>query len=699
MNVKSLVSGDLYSNSEVVRMASELDLPVQLIALLHSRGLTDREVITSFLSPGVSDLHDPFLFTDMRQSVGRILSAVKQKEKILIYGDYDADGVTSTAIVKRYLSSIGASVFCYIPDRLAEGYGLSKDVLDGFLSEHISLMITVDTGTTAPEEIDYAKKLGIETVVTDHHECTGSLPKCVGVINPMRLDGGYPFKGLAGVGVAFKLVCAIEGVRCPDKNCNLIAEEMLDRYGDLVALGTVADVMPMLDENRYIVKKGIERMKTGGTLGISSLIKELSGKKLELNSSTIGYRLAPHINAAGRMGRADRALELLLTDEKEEALLLSKELCNYNLQRKAEEEKILKEAYALIAKKETAQDPLTVLAGEGWHRGVLGIVAARLTERLKSSVILISLDDEYGYGSGRGIEGMDLVQLLEDRAPLLEKYGGHEQAAGLTLKRQNVERFIKEITEDAREKSKFITQQDGITVDMCLSTLDLSLPFAESLALLEPYGTGNRIPQFLLKDVRLEQITALSGGAHTKILAEKDGLFYTALLFNQKTALFPYIQYDDADLLFELTVNEYLGRRSVQLLLRRVLASGSTLAEMQIEKDQTDLLEKGQIPPLHIPDRNAFVKVYLALKALDKTNENVFSLRRLTKENDLFSTAVCKLILLIFEEQGLMTVEKLPHEDPVLAGDLLSFKLIKTDKKADIERSKLYIAARALSRG
>lgn len=698
MSVRSLVSHDLYMQADVVKTAGELALPVPLVALLFSRGMTNEKEIRSFLYPSSADLHDAFLLPDMLPSAERILSAVKQGEKILIYGDYDADGVTSTAIVKRYLCSIGATVVCYIPDRLGEGYGLNKGVLDGFSSDHIGLMITVDTGTTAPDEIHYAATLGIETVVTDHHECTGSLPQCVGVINPMRSDSRYPFKSLAGVGVAFKLICAIECLRTPEKSFRDISEELLCRYGDLVALGTVADVMPMLDENRHIVKMGIELMKNRGNPGLSALIKEISGKKGELSSSAVGYRLAPHINAAGRMGRAERALELLLADEKGEALLLSKELCNYNLQRKAEEEKILKEAYALLSEKETASEPLIILAGEGWHRGVLGIVAARLTEKLKTSVILISLEGEYGYGSGRGVDGMNLVALLEECAADLEKFGGHEQAAGLTLKRERLDAFASELSRLASKQYEGrLSGREEQMVDMVLSSLDLSLPFAEALSLLEPFGTGNRTPLFLLEGAIVEQVTALSGGAHTKLLVEKDELYYTALQFNLKTALLPYVLHDRVDLIFELSVNDYLGRKSVQLMVKDILPSGLTLTEFQIENKKIDLLNDGVMPLLSVPDRGAFARVYRALRAIENGGEGIFSLRRLTKENEIASLSVCYLILMILREQGLLVFDKVLSEEPRTGCDLLSFELIKTDKKVDIERSALYNAAKGHS--
>lgn len=696
MSGKSFSSVDLHTQSRVDDVAEKLGLPLPLVSLLFSRGYCDEQDIRAFLYPIPDQMHDPFLLPDMRSAVDAILFAVDHAEGILIYGDYDADGVTSTACLCRYLNGIGGQTVCYIPDRLGEGYGLSNAVLDTFKDRKIGLMVTVDTGTTAPAEVAYARSFGIKTVVTDHHECAGTLPECLAVVNPMRQDSAYPFKGLAGVGVAFKLICALESTRHPEKTAPQVAKELLERYGDLVALGTIADVMPMLDENRYIVKKGIELMKSGGNPGLVALIKELSIKNSEIHSSLVGYRLAPHVNAAGRMGRAERALHLLLAEDKGEALLLAKELCNYNLQRRATEEVILEEANRLLSHIDVEQKPLVVLCGEGWHRGVLGIVAARLSERLQRGVILISLEGDHGYGSGRGVEGMNLVELLEECAPMLEKFGGHEQAAGLTVSRRELEGFVLAVEELAcRRYAPFKEDKDGMQADMCLSTLDLTLPFAESLSLLEPFGTGNRVPLFLLQDAEVEQITALSGGVHTKMLVKKDDLYYTALLFSKKTSLFPYMRFDRIDLLFELSVNEYMKRKSVQLLTKGIAPAGKTLVEYESAYKCIEDLERGEIPSLPLPTRADFVKIYLALRAMTAVKELSFSLRRLALENGIASVAVCRLILMVFEEQGLAVFYH--RKDGGKEGDCFTFELTPTDKKVDIERSALYCAVRNAS--
>ncbi|MBQ9129785.1 MAG: single-stranded-DNA-specific exonuclease RecJ [Clostridia bacterium] len=696
MSGSSFPSVDLHTQSEAAVLAEKLGLPLPLVSLLFSRGYRNVRDIQDFLYPVADHLHDPFLLPDMRSAADAILLAVDQGEDILIYGDYDADGVTSAACLCRYLDGIGGHTVCYIPDRLGEGYGLSTSVLETFGNRGIGLMVTVDTGTTAPAEVAYARSLGIKTVVTDHHECAGALPRCIAVVNPMRQDSAYPFKGLAGVGVAFKLICALESTRHPEKTVSLVAQELLERYGDLVALGTIADVMPMLDENRYIVKKGIELMKTGGNPGLAALIKELSIKNSEIHSSIVGYRLAPHVNAAGRMGSAERALHLLLAEDKGESLLLAKELCNYNLQRRATEEIILEQANRLLSQIDAEQKPLVVLWGEGWHRGVLGIVAARLSERLQRGVILISLEGDHGYGSGRGVDGMNLVELLEECAPMLEKFGGHEQAAGLTVNRSELEGFVLAVEELAcRRYAPFKEAKDGMQADMCLSTLDLTLPFAESLSMLEPFGTGNRVPLFLLQDAEVEQITALSGGAHTKMLVKKEDLYYTALLFSKKTSLFPYMRFDRVDLLFELSVNEYMKRKSVQLLTRGIAPAGKTLVEYESAYKCIEGLERGEIPLMPLPTRADFVKIYLALKGMTAAKELSFSLRRLSLENGISSVAVCRLILMVFEEQGLAVFYR--RRDGGKERDCFTFELIPTDKKVDIERSALYCAVRKAS--
>ncbi len=517
--------------------------------LLACRGLLSAEEAAAFFKMSSERLHDPFLLPGMRDAVERINHAASTGVTVAVYGDYDADGVTATCVMVRALRGWGLECLWYIPDRALDGYGLRVNAIEELYRKGVTLLITVDTGITASEEIKAAGKLGIDVIVTDHHECGETLPDAAAVINPRRPDSGYPFTGLAGVGVAFKLVCAVEGEwRKP-----------LTRFADLVALGTIADVMPVTGENRLLITQGLRAMDVTRNPGLSALMKETELRSV--TADAVAYTLAPRINAAGRMGRADAALELLLTDDPVEAESLARKLCDLNLLRQAKENDIMTEALASVD--ETAS--VIVAAGEDWPVGVTGIVAARLASLYERPAFVLSLEEGTARGSARSVQGVHLVELLRSLAHMLEAYGGHEGAAGFTLRRDMVETFRQALTRSCGKVPETVLAVDAEVEAEWLST-DVIL----ELETLSPFGAGFLPPVFCLTGVRAVSVMPIGGGKHLRAVFESGGTRLSAVWFN-RTAM------PDASLLdiaFHAEINRFRGREQPQLRIIDVRPSG-----------------------------------------------------------------------------------------------------------------------------
>ncbi|MBP3369173.1 MAG: single-stranded-DNA-specific exonuclease RecJ, partial [Clostridia bacterium] len=465
------VFGDASRDAAVRQMAQELGRSELFSVLLYNRGYRTAEDAFRFLRFEEADLHDPFLLADMDKAVERVLRAVETGEKICIYGDYDVDGVTSVSILYLYLGSLGANVTMKIPKREGEGYGVSCNAIEALAQEGVKLIITVDTGITAGAEVEYAKTLGVDFVVTDHHECRIELPDACAVVNPHRPDCTYPFKELAGVGVVFKLVCACQITRCRQNGSSVIdgIRKVCTDYADLTALGTIADVMPIVDENRLIVSMGLKIMEDRPRPGLAALIDAASSKKSgeesprkrKITSGFIGFGIAPRINAAGRISDAAIAVRTLLAPKGKEAEDYAEELCAINRQRQIEENRIAEKAYEMIEDiADLDSNPVIVLDSNEWQQGIIGIVSSKITERYGLPSILVSFygsvgfaecDFDDGKGSGRSIKGLNLVEALGYCDDLLVKYGGHELAAGLTVKRGNLDEFRERINAYARE--------------------------------------------------------------------------------------------------------------------------------------------------------------------------------------------------------------------------------------------------------
>ncbi len=688
MQFQTAVTAEFRHHERVVALSEALDIPPLLAALLVLRGQDTVLLARSFLDPNASLLHDPFLLKDMDKGAKRVADAVLNKEKILIYGDYDVDGISSTALLYRFFKSYDIPVLYKLPDRFSEGYGISIKALEELKNEEIDLIVTVDTGSTATNEIAHALSLGYEVVVTDHHECKEELPICTAVINPMRSDCTYPFKGLAGVGVAFKLAEAVERLLHPKIETAEVLERMAKDYFPFVTLGTVADVMPLTDENRYIVQKGLALIPGCDNPGIRSLCTLTNKGKMpdSVTATTVGYILAPRMNAAGRMGSAVRALELLLSDLPVEADVIADELCRYNVCRQREETLIMAEVSALLDTHEFDRDPVLVLSGDCWHQGVIGIVASRVAEQTGKPTILLTFNGDEGKGSGRSIPGVNLVELLTACGDLLIKYGGHDMAVGLSIDRSAIPDFKKAINDVYRATAHPIVSQT-ITVDAEPLPQELNVSLADALAKLEPCGCGNTAPIFLMRDAVVADVIALSGGKHSKVTVEKDGVRHTVLMFGQSTDTFPVALCGRADLLYSLSVNEYYGRCTIQLLAKGLYPikdeKEKQLLEALLQKD-LDLLSVVVCPP-----RQAFEAVYrqfvLMVKSGIKRCSVPYKASLLPKKQTVFQYMIaCE----VFKELGLIFYDY-SAKDQILNG--LTADL---DKHVDLADSQIYRALR-----
>ena len=535
-----------------------------LAAILVNRGITDEEKIRKFLEPTRQDFYNPYLMKDMEIAVNRIINAIKSQEKVIIYGDYDVDGITSITVLKKFLKDVGLEVSYYIPNRLDEGYGLNKNAVEKIVNEGYTLMITVDCGISGIDEIDYANSLGLEVIVTDHHEPGESLPKALAVIDNKRKDSTYPFRELAGVGVSFKLCQAI-GMKLELKEATYL------KYLDIVCIGTISDIVPLVDENRVITKLGLLLVKQTKNLGLKSIID--SSGYTKINSSTISFGVAPRVNACGRMGKAEEALELLLSTDIYKVNELTKKLNEHNRKRQEIEKFIYESAIEKIEKNHLNENRTIIVGGEGWHHGVIGIVSSKITEMYFKPSILLSFEENgIGKGSGRSIPGFDLHDSLMKCQNTLEKFGGHSMAVGVTIKKENLEEFSKEFEKVAAdEKIEEIPQVLNIDANVDLNLIDKEM--IDSLKELEPFGEANKMPIFAFKNLRIDSIRALSEGKHLKLTLKEDNRIINAIGFNMGTLAEEYKIGDKIDVAGVLEINTFNGVDNLQINIKDVMKS------------------------------------------------------------------------------------------------------------------------------
>lgn len=590
------IFGDENKDAIINEMAEKLGRSRYFAVLLYNRGYRSAEEAERFLHFEEENFHNPYLLCDMDKATDRIFEAIERKEKICIYGDYDVDGVTAVSTLYLYLNSLGADTCIKIPKREGEGYGVSCNAVKTLAEDGVKLVITVDTGITACDEVEYARELSVDFVITDHHECREELPKACAVVNPHRRDCQYPFKELAGVGVVFKLVCALEIKRCRREGVSVdgALQRICLEYVDLVTLGTIADVMPIVDENRLIVGMGLKLMENSRRPGLRALIDAASAKKSgedskkrKINSSFIGFGIAPRINAAGRISDAAIAVRALLASE-DEAEVLAEELCEINKRRQIEENQIAEEAYQMIDDlADMDKTYVIVLDSNSWQQGIIGIVASKITEKYGLPSILVSFDGsmgryatamDEGRGSGRSVKGLNLVEALNYCEDLLVKHGGHELAAGLTVRRANLDDFRDKINEYAKERLTEDFFKVTIDADCELKAEDITLSLAKELQMLEPCGTGNATPVFVLKDAIVKRISATKGGDHTRMTLEKDGKLINAMYFGIAPLDLGFFAGDKVDVLFNLDINDY----------RNILSEQLTVRDARIAKSRTD---------------------------------------------------------------------------------------------------------------
>ncbi len=659
-----------YDESVVHEIGEALGLPSLPAKLMAVRGIRGKDA-DIFAQKSLSDLYDPFLLKDMKPAVERIEAAIEKNERIAVYGDYDADGVTATYILLHYLRSRGADCIYYIPDRLGDGYGVSEPAIESLAAQGVKLIITVDTGITAVEEVKKAVELGIDFVITDHHKCGEEIPTAYAVVNPNRDDCEYPFSTLAGVGVAFKLVSALSGSD----------EKVMKKYLPYVCIGTVADVMPIIDENRIFVANGLSLIGERKEVGLSALLDVAGYKKSEpLTAGAIGFLIGPRMNAAGRMGSALLALDLLFADE-ENAPELAARIDEKNRERQACESAIMKEAQAVLEEHPEYKDgSAIVIDGEKWHQGVLGIVASRLCSMFGKPTILISTDEGEGRGSGRSVVGVSLHSALGRCSDILEKFGGHDLAAGIVIKKENIPEFRHRLNEELEaDMREYVPVLD---IDFEVDPRELTLQQLRALRIMEPYGKENEAPKLRLNKCKVTRIIPIGNNRHTKIQIEQTGKFQ-CVYFGQQVENLPFSEGDFVDVVFTPEINNFLGE-SVQLHIKDARPCEKELGEFSIAFSCLEDARKGRKTDGVEISYDELGKIWRMVTRADfqlsspmiQVRRHAFSLIR--------NITLSKLLLAfeIFTEVGLMSYECENYR--------VDIKIADHNNKVDLNDSKVY---------
>ena len=698
------------TDSAALRISRELGINPVIANLLYGRGYTSVDAAKKFLYMESEVLSDPMKMADMIPAVDRIAAAISNGEKITVYGDYDVDGVTSVCTLYLYLKSKGANVSYYIPNRIGDGYGVSEGAITMLAESGTKLIITVDTGITADNEVAFAKTIGVDFVITDHHECRQVLPEACAVVNPHRPDCPSTFKELAGVGVVFKLICAAEHVFTKEPQSK-VAMKIISEYADLVAIGTIADVMPIKEENRLIVSYGLSMMENTKRVGLAAIIEAASAKnefqrasakkrRTKITSSYIGYTLAPRINAAGRIRSASMAVELFLSENYADAYAIAEELCEANKERQNEENKIMQEAYRKIEENGYENMHVIVLDADNWHHGVIGIVSSRITEKYGRPSILVSFEgsasggadpSDVGKGSGRSIKGMNLVDALCHCEAELVKFGGHELAAGLSVTRGNLDRFREKINEYAKQTLTEDNMIPTVDADLEISLSDATLDLADGLRILEPYGVGNPVPSFIVNAVTVTEISSVSDGRHTRFIFTDGSRTSAGMYFSCPPSSLDVYVGDKVDILFNLDVNEWAGRRNAQLIIRDIKQSASQRTLIKKEHERFYEVWNGARfgTDEHIlPSRDDFATVYRLIVDAVRSGTDTLSVRdiifKLSIRRDVHTIGYIKLLVIIkvMQELNIMGIEEIGDE-------VYRFKVQYRSGKTELDKSNL----------
>lgn len=593
-------------------LVERYELSAIVSALLDIRGITSERDILNFLYDEAT-IDDPYEMKDMNRAVERIKDAVENAEKICVYGDFDADGVTATALLYSYLETLGADVIYYIPDRESEGYGMHSSAIDSLRGENVNLIITVDTGISAVDEVAYAKSLEIDTVVTDHHMPGEALPEACAVVNPHRADCNSRFKQISGVGVAFKLVCAIEGEYAD-------IDMLLDNYSDLVCIGTIGDIVPLVDENRVFVKRGLEIINNGDRAGIRALVEVSGLKDRTVSSGNVSFTLVPRINAVGRLGLSKDSVALLLTEDYQQAFEISQKLSDNNSQRQLIEKDILQQINKSVGKNPSlVQDRIIVIDGEGWKKGVVGIVSSRVKDKYGKPCIIISREGSEANGSGRSLEGFDLWSAVNSCSDILTHFGGHTMACGLGLKSDKIEEFRRRVNEYAAQIENMPFNK--LNIDCKLNPGLVDVDVARDLTVLGPFGAGNQTPVFQLSNLKITTITPIKNDTHLRIHFSYKGNFISAMKFMCSTIDFPYVVGDVVDIAVNLDINEYHGKENLSVIIRDIKFSDIDNSDYILSNRVFESFCRGEVLSKEkvysiIPDRADFAVVYRALKTI-----------------------------------------------------------------------------------
>lgn len=601
------------NKERAIAMANRLEIPPLLAMMLDIRGITEEEDVINFLQEN-KDFSDPFLMKDMDKAVERITTAVENGEKICVYGDYDADGVTSTSLLYSYLrDSLGADVMFYIPSRTGEGYGMNKGAVDKIHSLGVTLIITVDNGISAREEIDYANTLGIDTVITDHHMPSGTIPKAVAVVNAHQKDDKSPFKDFSGVGVAFKLVMAIEGEYAD-------VDSLLENFSDIATLGTIGDIVPLVGENRTLVKNGLRHIQNSDRIGINAMKQESGIAEKEINSSNVAFTLVPRINAGGRLGSSEKSVNLLLTEDEDEAVTIADKLGMDNRERQSIEKEILASIDEEVRRTPNiVNDKILVFAGKGWHQGVVGIAASRIKDIYDKPTIIIGIDDDgVARGSGRSVEGFSLCDAVFACSEHLTHYGGHPMAVGISLEKEKINDFRKAINAYCKDIKM---PYNILHIDCKLNPNQLDLSILDCLSYIEPCGASNPSPIFGLYNMTVIATKEIGNGKHMRItLSRGQGQVPVyAVYFNHNFQSCSYRNGDIVDVAVSLDRNIYNGQENLSVIIKDIKYSQSNNEELIDSERIFDKfakrykLTKNEVMSI-LPTRNDFAYVYRFLK-------------------------------------------------------------------------------------
>ena len=670
------------NKDNAVAISQRYDLPMLIAMLLDIRGITEEDEIIDFLSNETLTA-SPFEIKDMDKAVERIQQAIEDGERICVYGDFDADGVTSTALLYSYLSDIGSDAMYYIPSREAEGYGMHRESIDRLYERGVKLIITVDNGVAAVDEVAYAKTLGIDTVITDHHAIPETMPDAVAVVDLHRPDCNSSFKELSGVGVAFKLVQAIEGEYAD-------VEGLLENYSDLAAIGTVGDIVTLHGENRVLVKNGLRHINNGDRLGIAALIEDagLSGK--HISAGNLSFTLVPRINAGGRLGLSKKSVTMLLTDDEEYAADIAAELSSDNTERQQIERDILGEIDAMIRQDPSlVNNPIIVVYGEGWHKGVIGIVASRIKEVYAKPAVVISMEGDVCRASGRSVSGFSLIDAVFSCSDILTQCGGHPMAVGFGIKRHQIETFIQRIN---RYTLTHPVPQPVLELDCKLNPAQLSVELARGLSLLEPFGAGNPTPLFGLYNMTLRDIREIGGGKHLRLTLSRGESTVYALRFSTTLAEFAYHVGDVVDLAVTLDINTYNNNENLSIFIRDMRFANREEEEMLRSKESFERFCRGEIisaeeAGLLLPDRSEFAVVYRFLRANSGYHYSFDSL--LYRINSDISYGKLRVILECMNELRLIEIDEGMYD--------FEIKMCEVGAKVDLDTSVIITKLREVS--